>query len=284
MDANMSAAYFYQLIGHVYTAAYTADHEAEVASALKGAGFGADMIKRGLELSEKAEELLERKTLESPDNKTLEHNIHGAVGEVEMWLQTVALKMRKAGFDKEAIHAAVDHHLHSSHHTITAVAQALRALGVLRTLEEDDIEKLGGEQRARDLVIRGNTLVKKLYKVADDFVSPGSMVGADDPLVRELDALMDDLSRWIEKLAEANEKLVSIPKAAGMTGLVPDTGFGLPSGGTAFGVVLHEKAQQASPNPREATLNSGWSVGRQGNNENVGKGWLSTQYGTAMND
>lgn len=284
MDANMSAAYFYQLIGHVYTAAHTADHESEVASALKGAGFGADKIKQGLELCEKAEGLLERKTVESPDNKTLEHNIHGAVNEVEMWLQTVELKMRKAGFDKDAIHAAVDHHLHSSHHTLTAVAQALRAIGVLRTLDDDGVEKLGGEQRTRDLVIRGNTLVKKLYKVADDFVSPGSMVAADDPLVRELDALMDDLSRWIEQLAAANEKLLSTPQMAGMTGIVPEKGFGLPSGGTAFGVVLHEKAQQASPNPREATLNSGWSVGRQGNNENVGKGWLSTGFGTAMND
>lgn len=280
----MPAAYFYQLIGHVYTAAHTADHDADVASALKGAGFGADKIKQGLELCEKAEELLERKTVESPDNKTLEHNIHGAVSDLEMWIQTVELKMRKAGFDSSQIHAAVDHHLHSSHHTLTAIAQTLRAIGVVRTLGDEEIKKLGGEQRARDLVIRGNTLAKKLYKVADDFVSPSSMVAANDPLIKELEALMGDCSSWLAELTQANEKLTSNPQAAGMTGLVPDGAFGLPSGGTAFGVVLHEKAQQDSPNPREATLNSGWSVGRQGNNENVGKGWLATRHGSVTND
>lgn len=278
------AAYFYQLIGHVYTAAHTAQHDSDVLATLKGAGFGSERVKEGLALSKKAEELLGRKTLESPDNKTLEHNIHGAVGDLEMWVQSVKLKLRKKGFDDALIHDAVDHHLHSSHHTLSAVSQALRAIGVLRTLDSDQRAQLGSDRAVHDMICRGNTLSKKLYKVADDFVSPGSMVAKDDPLIAELDALMAKCSLWLSALGAANEKLITQAAHVGKTGYVPD-GIGAPVGGAAFGVVLHQSAEQAAPNPQEATLNAGWSVGRQGNNENHGKGWVKQEtFGTIMND
>lgn len=278
----MAAHYFYQLLGHVYLASHTADHHGEVASALKGAGFGADKIKKGLELSARGEELLERKMLESPDNKTLEHNIHSAVAEVEMWVQTVKLRLRKAGFDADSIKLAIGHELHAHRHTVTGIVQTLRAIGYLRTLDDEQRAALGSEQSVRDLVTRGNTLVKKLYKVADAFASPSSFMPGDAAIYGDLDKLARDLSSWISALDAAAQKC-SDEAALGLAGYLP-FGKGLPVGGNSFSVVLHERAIQDAPDPREAALTSGWSVGRQGNNENLGEGWIDPEFGSVMGD
>lgn len=279
----MSAPYFYQLIGHVFAASHTADHHDDVASALKSAGFGPDKVKQGLSLTKRGEELLDRKLMESPDNKTLEHNMHAAVGEVEMWLQTVKLKMRKAGFDDERINLAVGKDLHAHDHTVSVVGQALRSVAVLRTLHKEEIEKLGDESAVRDLLKRGNTLVKKLYKVADDFVAPSSMMSSDAPIFKDIDDLMREMSALILDLDKAGESMFGDSQKMGLTGYLP-YGMGLPSGGNAFNVVLHERAILDAPNPDDAKPTSGWSVGRQGNRENLGGGWTQDKTGSVMGD
>jgi hypothetical protein len=49
--------------------------------------------------------------------------------------------------------------------------------------------------------------------------------------------------------------------------------MGTPLGGAGKNITLHENAQRAAPNPSDAKTTSGWSVGRQGNRENIGQGW-----------
>ena len=280
----MSAPYFFQLIGHVYLAAHTAHDQESASSALKSAGFGKDRIDAGVKLADRAEELLERMIKTSPDNKTLGHNIHSAVMEVEMWLQTVKMRLKKAKFDHDTIESALGHDLHAHEHTVSAIAQALRAIGTLRALDEQEVARLGTLQSVRDLIIRGNTLLKKLYKVADEQVTPSQLMPRDQPIFKEFDRVNQEMSAWIQELdrATAASKTSHI-KALGLIGYLP-FGAGLPVGGTAFNVTLHERAITTAPDPKATVKTSGWSVGRQGNRENLGNGWLTSEFGSAMGD
>lgn len=279
----MSAPYFFELIGHVFVAAQSAHTHKELSKVLSPSGFGDAQVKEGLALVKEGETLLHT-MLGSimPDNKSLEHNIHAAVMEVEMWLQSVKLKCKKAGFNASVCKVVVGHDLHAHDHTITGVAQALRAIGYLRSLDAEQVESLGGKDRVHDLVMRGNTLVKKLYKVADSLVMPSSMVPRSNPIFKQFDALNLKLSMWLDRLM-GHVKKVNNLKVLGVIGHVPDD-RGIPVGGAAFNVTLHERAIQAPPSPAEADRTSGWSVGRQGNKENQERGWTPPDYGSVTGD
>lgn len=279
----MAGTYFFHVLGHVYLAAHTAHDDADVSATLKAAGFGPDKIKKGIDYGTRAEELLERKMLESPDNKTLGHNIHAAVADVEMWLQTLKLKMRKADFEKARANEILGHELHAHDHTVTAIVQGLRAIGVLRSMPDDERESAFGDQRAaHDTVMRGNTLLKKLYKVADEFVTANSMIDRGAEVIVDIDEVTSDMVAWLQMLDEAATKASDKVTELGKAGWLP-FGVGLPVGGTSFGVVLHERAKTAAPAPNTVRT-SGWSVGRQGNKENLGSGWGDVEVGSVMND
>jgi len=268
----MAAPMFFQLLGHVFLAAHTLEHDGEARVAISGAGFDDAHVIKGGKLSEIGEQLLQRKTLESPDDKTLEHNIHSAIGEVEMWLQTVKFRLRKAKVSDAIMHDAIGHHIHAEKHTVTAIVAALRALGVLRTLPQGVRDAIGSDQSVRDLIIRGNTMVKKSYKVANPFISPSSLSPPSMPIFQDIDAFIAEGQAWVASLDEAAANLAAGGSdddlaQLGKLGVIP-FGVGLPMGGTAFGVVVHQRAKQDAPDPREARTTSGWSVGRQGNNEN----------------
>lgn len=278
----MSAPYFFELIGHVYVASHSAHAHKELTEKLASAGFDAAQVKKGLELCERGEKLLKRMGQEMPDYKSLDHNIHAGVMEVEMWLQSVKLKFRKAGFSSSITKLVVGHDLHAHDHTVTAVTQALRGVGYLRSLDDKQIESLGGESVVRDIIMRGNTMVNKLYKVADAFVTPTSLMPRTSPIFRDFDALNAEMSTWIVALLKAANKVKNI-KVLGLIGHVPDD-RGLPVGGAAFNVTLHEQAITTPPVPGTAERTSGWSVGRQGNRENQEHGWTSAGFGSVMGD
>lgn len=279
----MSAPYFFELIGHVFVAAESAHHHKELSKVLSPGGLNDAKVKQGLDLVKQGEALLKKMFEVMPDNKTLEHNIHAAVMDVEVWLQSVKLKFKKAGFNSSICKVVVGHDLHAHDHTVTAIGQALRAIGYLRALDDEQIGKIGGEQSVRDLMMRGNTKVKKLYKVADPLMTPSSMLDRSHEIFKQIDDLNIKMSTWIAELMIITTKVKSI-KVLGVIGHVPDD-KGLPAGGAAFNVVLHERAQQTPPDIRGAEKTSGWSVGRQGNNENQDRGgWLPSQTGSAMGD
>ncbi|MEM1348145.1 MAG: hypothetical protein AAGI01_06300 [Myxococcota bacterium] len=278
----MAAPMFFQLLGHVFLAAHTLALDEEARASIVRSGLDEAQLAKGEALSTLGEELLQRKTLESPDDKTLEHNIHSAVNEVEMWLQTVKFRLRKASVPGELTRAALEHHLHAEKHTVTAIVHALRALGILRVLPQDVREKLGPDQSVHDLITRGNTVVKKSYRVANPFISPSSLSPASMPIFQEVDAFLAGSQAWLERLEAAAQHLAASASdeellQLGKIGVLP-FGVGLPVGGTSFGVVVHQRAKQGAPDPHKARTTSGWSVGRQGNNENLGAGYVKPRY------
>jgi hypothetical protein len=202
---------------------------------------------------------------------------------VELWHQAARLRLRKSGLDAELVEAATGHEIHSIRHPVTAIAQGLRTIGVVRTMTPEQLDAIGSRQSVRDMITRGNTLLKKLYKVVDDFVSPSSVMGSEEPIFEELESLMRHMSGWIDQLDTAAQKMDGALPQLGRVGYLPH-GMGLPVGGTAFGVVLHQRAIKEAPDPREAVKTSGWAVGRQGNRENLGKGWVADGHGSVMND
>ena len=283
----MTAPYFYELAAHVYVAAYSGHTYKKLAAELQGAGLSAAYLKQGLDLHADAEALLSRMSAESPENKTLEHNIHAAAMELEMWLQTVKFRGRKAGkrtdFSEGLVKLLIGSDLHAHDHHISVAAQALRAVGYLRVLKPEHVSAFERDGSLRDLIMRGNTLTKKLYKVADNFVTPSSMVPRSHPIFAQFDALNAQMSAWLLQLFEASQRITEV-RTLGIIGFVPHD-RGLPVGGAAFNVTLHERGQGAPPVPGTAERTSGWSVGRQGNKENLGRpAWLPVEYGSVEGD
>ncbi len=272
----MSAPMFYQLLGHVLVASHTAHDYDDIAEDLAKAGFGAPKVEAGLELAKSGEALVAKKLHQSPDDKNLEHSIHAAATEVEMWMQTVKFRARKGGLEAELIDDILGYEVHGDKHTATVVAQALRVIGMLRTLGEDTRDKVGNERAVHDMIIRGNTLLKKLCKTAGYMMRPSSMAPGSMPIFGEIRAIEKKMADWLESLDHATHKVEDLD-TLGMLGYVPH-GMGLPVGGSSFVVVRHERAKTAAPSAAEAVTTSGWSVGRQGNRENLGDGWVEPTY------
>ncbi len=272
----MPAPMYYQLLGHVLVASHTAHDYKDIADDLSKAGFGESKVNAGLELAKAAEALVEKKLHQSPDDKNLEHSIHAAATEVEMWMQTVKFRARKGGLDAELVDDIQGHEIHGDKHTATVVAQASRVIGMLRTLGEESRDKIGPMQSVHDMLIRGNTLQKKLCKTAGYMMRPSSMAPASMPIFGEIRALETKMSQWLDGLDQAAHKVEDLD-TLGMLGFVPH-GMGMPVGGASFDVLRHERAKTTAPSAAEAVTTSGWSVGRQGNKENIGDGWIEPTY------
>lgn len=268
---------FYQLLGHIFVASHTAKEDASARSALKKVGFDKDQVKQGLALAKRGEEIIEQKVRESVVDKTLEHNIHSAMHEVEMWHQTVRFRLRKIGFDAEARAVLLGEDMHAHKHTLSVVVQALRTMAQLR-VRSDVREQWGSEQSLRDTIMRGNTLLAKALKVLEIAMTPSSIAPEALPVFDAIEAHIDDMTAWLEGLADVVDGLDEV--AMGAIALVPPEA-GLPAGGTAVDVLRHERAQRAAPNPADADVTSGWSIGRQGNRENGEKGWILPAYDEA---
>lgn len=265
---------FYQLLGHVFIASHTAKENADARAALKKVGVDKDQIKQGLALAKRGEEIIEQKVRESVVDKTLEHNIHSAMAEVEMWHQTVRFRLRKIGFAGEERAALLGEDLHAHKHTLSVVVQALRTLAQLR-VRGDVLEQWGSEQSLHDTIMRGNTLLAKALKVLEIAMTPSSISPDELPVFAAITQHIADMTAWLEQLADVVDSLDA--SAMGLIGFVPPEA-GVPAGGTAVDVIRHERAQRAAPNPRDASATSGWSIGRQGNAENGEKGWILPTY------
>lgn len=274
----MPAPYF-QLLGHVLLAAHTAEHDEDCAAALKAAGFGHAQIEAGVKLAQLGEELVELRMSETVEDKNLEHSIHAAVYELEMWVQTVAFQLRKGGVKGAALEAALGHDVHGEKHTVTAIAQSLRIIGMIRSHESLQAA-IGSGRKSSDLLTRGLTLLKKVYRWTEDLALPSSVAPETQDVFKRIFKQVADMSAWLDALEAASAKSDKI-EAFGKLGVLAD-GAGLPLGGTSYAVTLHERAQREAPTPQQKTT-SGWSVGRQGNRENLGKGWIAPVYVDPLN-
>ena len=168
---------YFQLLGHIDLAVHTCQHSSEVVSALSAEGFGKDKLKRGAALAGEGAVLPDRRIEEVGDERITGHEVHSAATEVEMWMQTAEFRLKKAVDDEEVLAKARGGDIHHDEHAIEVIAKALRMIGMIRTHPVLH-EKFGTGRSVRDLLIRGNTLLSKLFDVGDKLMSPGH---AGDP-------------------------------------------------------------------------------------------------------
>ena len=268
----------FRLMGQIFVAVEAWDSLPDVRETMsKVGGLTKDQVEKGRELVKSGEALAERSVAEGGEDRIAGHNLHVAVGEVEMWLQTVKAALRARVKDEQVIKRALDHGLHAQDHTVTAMASALRTLGVLRT---DQAIGEAYQERPRslhDLVVRGQTLLSKAADCGDILLATRTKVKAD-PIGAELLALGLQMEKWVADLDRAAQKASGSPELLGLMGYLPE-GVGRPGGGTSFAVPLHQRAQREAPDPAQQGSSSGWSIGRQGRNrENLGKGFLTPNF------
>ncbi|RAL22216.1 hypothetical protein DL240_10205 [Lujinxingia litoralis] len=263
-------------MGHALVATHTWEEMPDVREAMSKAGLNKDGVDRGKALLAEAEKLVAARKEEAPEDRISEHAIHMAVAELEMWLQTLRVVLQQKVGDAQVIKAALDHHLHGSEHTLSAVAGAMRTLAVLRT-DARVAQGLGSERALHDLLIYGQTLLTKVLTLTRQRLEPG-LTTTSAPAYDALEAHAARLLAWTAELDRAVAQVGDNLQVVGLIGYVPQ-GVGLPLGGASFAVPLHLRAQQAPPDPADSGCTAGWSVGRQGRNrENLGKGFVEPTF------
>lgn len=267
---------FYRLLGQIFVAVQTWDTLPDVREAMSKVRLTKDQVDQGRALVEDGEKLVGEWLDSGGDDRIASHNLHQAVGELEMWLQTVRFALRDRTGDQDLVERAVDHGLHAHDHTVTAIASALRTIGVLRT--DDGVLKAYARPRSlHDQVVRGQTLLAKVIDCSRILLAPAYGQSAEE-IQSRLKSHQKDMIAWVIGLAEAAEEARDQPEILGLMGYLPD-GVGRPAGGTSFAVPLHERAQRDAPDPAQQGSTSGWSVGRQGRNrENLGKGFIEPAF------
>lgn len=265
---------YFHLLGHLAVAEAGLNQSAELTQLLTKAGANKAEFAGIHALVEEGEKLITRFAL-ADENRIADHNVHVAGAEVEMWAQTVQHLLRKK-FDAELLQTAMGKKIHTHNHTVTIVAQTLRLLAMLRT--DSRIQSaLGDERKVRDIGTRGWSLLHRLLTSVGVRFTPS--IASSEPISAEMDAFAKRVKKFIDSL-EAPSRQVgqgNLP-LLGLLGLVPD-GLGIPVGGTAFNVVLHERGQGSAPNLADKRPTSGWSIGRQGRNrENLGNGRVEPTF------
>lgn len=267
---------YYRLMGQIFVAVKTWQTLPDVREVMSQVGLTKDRVEAGGQLVTQAERLVARRQVEAGGERIAAHNVHQAANEVEMWLQAVVFSLRDRCDDDQAITRAVEHGIHSSDHTVTVIASALRALGVLRTDTEIG-DAFSRRQTLRDLIVRGHTLLAKLLDCTDVLVRD-NVTSRKSSVFDELEEHRKTMADWVVDLARNCEEITDQPEILGLLGYVPE-GVGVPAGGTSFAVPLHKRAQRQAPDPTAPGSTSGWSVGRQGRNrENMGKGWVEPTF------
>lgn len=266
---------FYRLMGQIFVAASTWDSLPDVREAMSKAGLTKDQVEAGRKLVAAGEALVTRRDLEGPVDWSASHNLNQALAELDMWIQTVASALRSRVKSDEAMERVIKHGLVAQDHTVTTVAGAIRALGVLRTSKE--IEEALGERYIHDLIVRGRTLLAKVITSGTVYLTDRS-IGDGLAVYKDIQAHGLKMEAWLQELARAAEKVKDKPEILGLVGYLPD-GVGRPDGGTSFAVPLHKRAQREAPDPTEKGSRSGWSIGRQGRNkENLGGGFIEPSF------
>ncbi len=265
---------YFHLLGHLAVAEAGLNQSAELTQLLTKAGANKADLTGIHALVEEGEKLITRFAL-ADENRIADHNVHVAGAEVEMWAQTVQHLLKKK-LEPEQLQIAMGKKIHTHNHTVTIVAQALRLLAMLRT--DPKIQgALGDERKVRDIGTRGWSLLHRLLTSVG--VRFTSSVPASEPLVAEMDAFAKRVQKIIDALHTPARQVGqgNLP-LLGLLGLIPD-GLGIPVGGTAFNVVLHERGQGSVPNLADKRPTSGWSIGRQGrNSENLGNGRVEPTF------
>ncbi len=262
------ATQFYRLLGHCAVAFNGFLYSTDLIVELKNAGGTQDFLYNAEKLHHRGESLIEKKTDKCGEDRIREHALHFAASEAEMWLETVGSKLR-GKVEKSTISMVLAKDLHAHDHTVTVVAQVMRALSTIAT--DPTIANHLGEPRAvKDILARGNAALARLIKTGEIKMRPKEQQTSFE-IFAEVDAFTKTASDWLASLNNmANQ--ITTPELCGWLGLVPQ-GMGIQFGGASFGVERHGRGQTQSPS-KEVKPCTGWSIGRQGNSENMGPGFI----------
>ena len=269
---------FFRLMGQIVVAVETWNAVPDVREKMsKTGGLTKDQVEQGKELVKTGEALAERRVVDGGEDRIAGHNLHVAIGELETWMQTVKSALRIKKVSDQEIGKVLDHSIHAHDHSVSVIAQSLRALTMLRTSEEIG-QAYGERQRSlHDLVVRGKTLLMRASDCGDVLLATPRGV-TNDKMGAEIKAHHEKMQAWVVGLGEAAAKVGDSPAVLGLLGYLPD-GVGRPGGGTSFAVPLHQRAQRSAPDPDMKGNGSGWSIGRQGrNSENLGKGFIERTF------
>jgi hypothetical protein len=266
---------YYQVLGHVFTAVHACKESGELQAVLQKGGLPKSATGEGEQLAHRAEDLIRKKVDAVGEDRIREHSVHASASEVEMWMQTVAFRVKKAVEEESVVELVLAREIHAHEHAVTVVAQSLRMMSMLRC-DDRVYDALGGARPTRQLLNQGQSLLKKLYKAAELRLEPDGDE-AQLPVFDELETTERDMKAWLRQLDAASGAVAEKDlRLLGRLGWVPE-GAGLPVGGTSYAVVLHERGQTEAPDPNNVYDCTGWSIGRQGRNrENLGKGWTAS--------
>lgn len=262
------AIQFYRLLGHSAVAADGFTHSSDLIIELKNGGTTKGVLTQAAEILHLGESLIERKTEKCGEDRIREHGLHFATSEAEMWLETIASKLR-GKTEKENISKILGREMHTHDHATTVIAQVIRALSSIATDPETAVI-FGDDRQIKDTLMRGNAALARLIKTGEIKMRAKEEQQAFK-IFREIDAFQVNASNWIRSLESAAAN-IQTPQLCGWLGLVPK-GTGVQYGGASFAVELHGRGQTKSPNSNVYPC-TGWSIGRQGNSENMGPGFI----------
>lgn len=264
----MAQSFFY-LLGHAVVAADGFSHSEELIKALKNNGASKELLTDATEMMHRGEALLVKKTESCGEDRIREHGLHFASDEAEMWLESVRRKLKNSGLDSEKKNKLYAVGLHSHDHAVTVVARMIRAISTIST-DSEIAEKLGKERELRDVLNRGNAALSRLIKTGEI-----KMRAKEDQdrlkVFHDIKLYIQDISKWMDEIVKYSADFKT-PELYGWLGLVSKN-VGIPVGGASFAVTLHERGQTTAP-VGESDPCSGWSIGRKGNTENLGEGFL----------
>jgi len=265
---------YLQLVGHTFLAAHTAERNSAVREALEEAGLGSGELSTGRELADGAVELFDRRGEEVVDERITHHEVHAHGEEVDMWMQTAEVRLKDSLQDDRLLAKVLGYDIHCDEHAVEVVARALRMIGMIRT-DETIHEHLGTGRSTRDLLTRGNTMLRKLVDTCEKYLSPSHAGDPGAGVFDDLEDSHDALTEWVHDFDDVVDELEERPDLLGELGYVPDD-VGVPVGGTGYSITLHERSRREPPTPgSDEGRDPSWTIGRQGrNNENMGKGWI----------
>lgn len=265
---------YYDLLGHAAAAAHGFENSTELSQAMRQAGLSGEAIAAAAKLTHDGESLVERKLEELGENRIYEHNVHVATTELEMWQQTTRFLLRTKLAEPSLVALAMAEDLHTHEHAVTAIARSHRLLSVIRT-DERVHGPLGDYRKVRDLLNRGWALTQRLYRSTEIRLADGLKANPSAPIFDELLVHRARMTRWLIDVDRASRAVPEKDaRVLGLLGYAPE-GVGIPVGGNSYAVVLHERGQTDAPDPAMRHECTGWSIGRQGrNNENLGGGFI----------
>jgi hypothetical protein len=260
------AATLYPILTEAVLFIETVEHMAEVRSALTAAGYNDGRHQAGLATIDRAMEVVDH-AIEMQNDTSSVHLVHTAATDLEMWIQATCSRVRRCTNDAALASSVSGADIHFRDHPVSVMAAAQRLLTVLRN-DEELRRQLGSARAVDDVLQRGNVLLRKVWRVAEDLVRPEHTNAAQliVPAAAEVEA-WNTVARDLATCAHAGD-----PRRLGFIGVLAEGAA--PMGGTAGSVIRHAQSSRTPPTGGPAPGTSGWTIGRQGRNaENRGEGY-----------